>query len=70
VAGAPESNPGHSHRRSDAEILREDRKADAEIPALLAKLNLPIAQLGIASARQRRIHAGREIAGVETQAGG
>src|SRR5262249_4295962 len=70
VAGAPQSDRGHTYRRSDAGVLREYRKADAEIPALFAELNLPLAQLGIARARQRRIHGGREIAGVETQAGG
>ena len=65
VAGAPEPDSIHGHRRAYPRVLRKSREANTKVTALLAQLRLPLAQLGITGERQRCVHGGCVVAGIK-----
>src|SRR5262249_13682925 len=69
VAGAPEANRPHCHRRSGTGALRKSRETDTEMTALSAQTGLLRAQPGIACKLQDCVHVGGVIARIKRQPG-
>jgi hypothetical protein len=67
VPGSSEADRRHRYRRRGAGTLRKCCDADTNVTTFRAQLRLPLSPLGITRERQRGVHVGGVITGIECE---